>query len=128
MKNYSRQREVILQVLRGTDTHPTAGQVYERVRAVLPNVSLGTVYRNLAELTKQGDILSVSVGDGFEHFDGDNSPHVHLHCRRCGAIIDARMESDAPAQTAAAAGFTPETEVYVVYGICKDCKQAMIQH
>ena len=88
MKNYSRQRETILQVLHSTDTHPTASAVYNEVRKVIPNISLGTVYRNLAALSEEGVILSLSVGDGYEHFDGNSAPHAHLHCKRCGKIYD----------------------------------------
>ena len=54
MKNYSRQREAILEVLRSTDTHPTASWIYERVREKIPNISLGTVYRNLTVLSENG--------------------------------------------------------------------------
>ena len=94
MKNFSRQREEIIKVLRSTDTHPTAAWVYSRVKEVIPNISLGTVYRNLAALSESGEILSLSVGDGFEHFDGNPAPHAHLHCRRCGKIADAPMRGD----------------------------------
>ena len=71
MKNFSRQREEIIRVLRSTDTHPTAAWVYSKVKEAIPNISLGTVYRNLAALSVSGEILSLSVGDGFEHFDGN---------------------------------------------------------
>ena len=121
MKNYSRQREAILQVLRSTDTHPTAAEVYERVRELIPNISLGTVYRNLDALSASGDILSISVGDGNNHFDGDNSNHLHLNCRHCGKIIDATVDSDSLNSFVKEKGFTPDTLVCVVYGICSDC-------
>ena len=88
MKNYSKQREAILNALRSTDTHPTAAQVYAMVKKELPNISLGTVYRNLDALTQSGDILGISVGDGNTHFDGDSSHHLHLHCNKCGKISD----------------------------------------
>ncbi len=70
--------------MHSTDTHPTASAVYNEVRKVIPNISLGTVYRNLAALSEEGVILSLSVGDGYEHFDGNSAPHAHLHCKRCG--------------------------------------------
>lgn len=123
MKNYSRQREAIKRALCSTDTHPTAKQVYELVRQEIPNISLGTVYRNLAALSNSGDILSITVGDGFEHFDGDIRPHVHLHCRKCGHIADAPLTDDRPLTAAADSGFTPDSEVYVVYGVCADCNK-----
>lgn len=121
MKNFSRQREAILNVLHSTDVHPTAGWVYERVRETIPNISLGTVYRNLAELTRSGEILSLSVGDGYEHYDGNSAPHAHLHCRICGSIEDAELESNSLADAARCRGFTPDTSVYIAYGVCAEC-------
>ena len=122
MKNYSRQRETILQVLRSTDTHPTASAVYNEVRKVIPNISLGTVYRNLAALSEEGVIFSLSVGDGYEHFDGNSAPHAHLHCKHCGKIYEAPLNQDILAQTAKESGFLSETAVYIVYGVCGKCK------
>ena len=128
MKNYSRQREAILNVLCSTDTHPTAREVYEMVQKQIPNISLGTVYRNLSALSDSGEILSITVGDGFEHFDGDTSSHLHLHCRKCGHITDAPFNDDTTLQTARDYGFTPDTEVYVVYGICAECSKNDIKN
>lgn len=123
MKNYSRQREAILNALRSTDTHPTANEVYTMVRQELPNISLGTVYRNLDALTRSGDILTISVGDGNSHFDGDNSDHLHLHCKKCEKIYDLRVEKDAVNNLLDTVGFTPEKMVCVVYGVCSDCNK-----
>lgn len=122
MANYSRQREAILCELRNRCDHPTAAQVYEDVRKVIPNISLGTVYRNLASLVESGEILSVAVGDGKEHFDGDKSFHLHLRCKSCGDIIDLRVNDDIE-NLADFDGFTPEISVCVVYGTCKKCGQ-----
>ena len=123
MKNYSKQREAILNALHSTDTHPTAAQVYAMVREALPNISLGTVYRNLDALTQSGDILSISVGDGNTHFDGDNSNHLHLHCGKCGKIYDLRIKKDAMEYVVKESGFKPERMVCVVYGSCSDCNE-----
>lgn len=122
MANYSKQREAVLHELRNRCDHPTAAQVYEEVRKVIPNISLGTVYRNLASLVESGEILSVTVGDGKEHFDGDKSFHLHLHCKICGDIIDLRAD-DGIENLADFDGFKPETVVCVVYGTCKNCGQ-----
>lgn len=121
MKHYSKQREAILDVLRSTDTHPTANWIYTKVRERIPNISLGTVYRNLSELSSSGDILSIDVGDGFEHFDGDISPHAHLHCKVCGGITDARLKTDYLSKIGNECGFKTQTRIYVAYGICKNC-------
>lgn len=123
MANYSKQREAILNELQSRCDHPTAAQVYESVRQVIPNISLGTVYRNLASLVESGEILSVTVGDGKEHFDGDRSFHLHLHCKCCGAIIDSRVEDEKLKGIARFDGFAPETSVCVVYGLCKNCNK-----
>ena len=123
MKNYSKQREAILEVLRCTDTHPTANWIYEKVRETLPNISLGTVNRNLAQLSQSGEILSLHVADGFEHFDFVTAPHAHLHCKKCGAIIDAKLDIEPLSKLSNDLGFTPQNTIYVVYGICKNCKQ-----
>ena len=121
MKNYSRQREAILSVLRSTDTHPTANWIYGKVRETLPNISLGTVYRNLSALTEAGEILCINVGDDFLHYDGDISAHLHLHCKNCGHIADIRIENDPLSKIALETGFKPENTVYVLSGICKKC-------
>jgi len=126
MKNYSRQREAILQVLRSTNTHPTANWIYNQVREQLPNISLGTVYRNLSALSAAGEILAIDVGDGFEHYDGDVSPHLHLSCRKCGDIHDLVLKDDVLSDKAKERGFTPVTSIYVVYGVCKNCNQKII--
>ena len=122
MKNYSRQREAIMRVLCSTDTHPTAQQVYEAVRKEIPNISLGTVYRNLAALSENGDILCLTVG-GFDHFDGDIKPHVHLRCRKCGHIADAQLANNTPREAAISKNFTPDSEVYVIFGVCAECQK-----
>ena len=122
MRNYSKQREAILTVLRETDTHPTANWIYEQVREIIPNISLGTVYRNLSKLCRNGDIISLNVGDGFEHFDYDTTPHAHLHCKKCGCIHYARLECDPLAELSKKIGFMPDTTIYVAYGICQNCK------
>ncbi|MDO4514282.1 MAG: transcriptional repressor [Lachnospiraceae bacterium] len=88
MVKYSRQRECILKNLQGRRDHPTADMVYESVRMEQPNISLGTVYRNLALLAENGQILKISTGTGPDHFDGYTSPHVHFVCRHCGKVID----------------------------------------
>lgn len=125
MKNYSRQREAILLELRSRYDHPTASQVYDGVRKKIPNISLGTVYRNLSALTQSGDILSISVGDGHEHFDGNRDFHLHLHCKGCGNITDVPApESEFKALTKYD-DFTPATSICIVYGFCKNCNQQL---
>ena len=123
MKNYSRQREAILEVLKNSKNHPTAIQVYNEVSKKIPNISLGTVYRNLSKLASEGEILNLSVGDGNEHYDGDVSAHIHLFCTECGKIEDMMIENDPTDSLVKQKKFVPKNRVYVVYGVCSDCNK-----
>lgn len=87
-ENFSRKREAILDALRGTDVHPTAEWIYRRLKPEYPDLSLGTVYRNLGRFQETGQAVSLGVIGGYERFDGDVSPHAHLVCERCGAVVD----------------------------------------
>ena len=120
----SRQRDAILEVLKGTKTHPSADWVYNEVRKIIPNISLGTVYRNLAKLSEENIIIKVGTGLNTEHFDGDTNPHYHVICRECGKIIDIMTEPDESLNKLAAENF--DGEIYdhfaIFYGKCAECK------
>ena len=83
-----RKRDAILQCLRDTHLHPSADWVYAQLKPKFPDISLGTVYRNLALFKQQGIIASLGTVDGVERFDYNTAPHVHFICRSCGAVID----------------------------------------
>ena len=83
-----RKREAILNCLRQTDVHPSAEWVYGQLKPEIEDLSLGTVYRNLALFKEQGLIISVGTVDGIERFDGNTDPHVHFICTDCSAVID----------------------------------------
>lgn len=85
---YSRQREAIKNFLMSRKDHPTAEVVYEHVLKAFPNISLGTVYRNLSFLVDNGQAVKVPCEDGSVHFDGNVMPHYHFQCTECGAVID----------------------------------------
>ena len=80
---YSKQREALLTLLRSTRSHPSADWLYENLRKEFPNISLGTVYRNLAQLAENGDILKISTSANKEHFDGFVHRHFHFVCNKC---------------------------------------------
>ena len=83
-----RKRNAILEVLRMTDTHPSAEMVYEMLQKEHPDISLATVYRNLAWFKSQGMIQSVATVRGIERFDANTDPHVHFICSGCDAVLD----------------------------------------
>ncbi|MCD7756116.1 MAG: transcriptional repressor [Firmicutes bacterium] len=82
------KRDAILTCLKQTTVHPSAEWVYARLKPEIPDLSLGTVYRNLALFKEQGLVVSLGTVNGVERFDGNTSPHVHFICTRCGAIAD----------------------------------------
>lgn len=93
---YSRQRECIKAYLANTNEHPTADTVYLHVKENFPNISLGTVYRNLNLLADIGEAMKITTPDGADRFDGVTTPHYHVLCTECGNIYDLDMEiSDA---------------------------------
>lgn len=85
---YSKKREAILDAIRSTDTHPSADWVYQTLKPVYPDLSLGTVYRNITRFKEEGLVISVGTVNGQERFDARVSPHTHFVCRCCGAVLD----------------------------------------
>lgn len=123
MIKYSKQREAIKSYLRGNLTHPTADEVYTSIRKEFPNISLGTVYRNLNQLAELGEIKKLTFTNGPDHFDYEMKPHYHFICRNCGRIYDITADLTA-AVNEAAHGLAPgriETHELVYYGTCRAC-------
>jgi len=90
----SKQRERILELLQGTDIHPTANWVYDKLQKEFPNLSMGNVYRNLGILVEQGSARKIDFGSTFDRFDANTAPHYHFICEGCGAIIDLELPVD----------------------------------
>jgi Fur family ferric uptake transcriptional regulator len=87
------QRQVILEEVKSAPEHPTADEIYEKVRRRLPRISMGTVYRNLDILATSGMINKIEPGHPQKRFDGETRDHYHLTCVRCGKIEDAPIEA-----------------------------------
>lgn len=85
---YSRQREIIHHTVLQNAIHPTADMVYTMVRAQEPNISLGTVYRNLNLLAEQGLLKKICIPNASDHFDGRVDDHNHILCEKCGHMFD----------------------------------------
>ena len=120
---YSKQREMIKEFLMTRKDHPTADIIYMNVRKKQPNISLGTVYRNLTLLADIGEIQKLRVGDGVDHFDGDTSLHYHFVCTDCGSVTDLKMESIESIVETAGAHFDGHIEGHMTYfyGTCGHC-------
>jgi len=86
--NRTAQREAILKELRSVKTHPTADELYAMLRTKMPTISLGTVYRNLEQMSQVGVIRKLETAGKQKRFDGDVTEHHHLRCTVCGAVSD----------------------------------------
>lgn len=121
--NKSRQRDAILNYLLPRKDHPTADAIYNAVKEEFPNISLGTVYRNLSLLAELGVIQKISCGDNSEHFDGNPKPHNHFICSECYSVIDLEMENIDFIDTLAATNFNGKISGHNIYfyGKCPKC-------
>ena len=90
---HSKQREAIMAFLKTRYDHPTADTVYMNIRQEFPNISLGTVYRNLSLLADLGEIQKLTPGQGPDRFDANVQPHYHFICKTCGQVMDMDMEN-----------------------------------
>lgn len=117
---YSRQRELVLNLVKASFSHPTAEEVYEQAKAVEPSISLGTVYRNLKCLAENGDLVTLETMDKKLHYDGHVDSHRHFICKKCGKIVDLYVKSEIPEELSDAS-FVVEDEKCIYYGVCSDC-------
>lgn len=121
---YSKQRELVLHTVRNSDIHPTADEVYSIVRKTMPNISLGTVYRNLNLLADNGDILKISLPNKSDIFDGTLYPHYHMICSCCNKVIDVKIDCFNGLSDTLFKEYNFEVQNYdlIINGLCDNCK------
>ena len=124
IRKNSKKRQVILEALAATTAHPTAQELYQQLKPDYPDLSLGTVYRNLSLFSEQGDVMSVGVFRGQERFDARTEPHAHLHCVQCGRVIDVPLPFDAQLDDKASEqiGWDVTSHYTIFEGLCPDCR------
>ena len=119
-----RKRDAILSCLRQTTEHPSADWVYAKLKPEIPDLALGTVYRNLALFKDQGLITSLGTVGGVERFDGNTAPHVHFVCNDCSAVVDLH-QMDAPqrlcGEAASHIGGRVDSCQLMFFGTCRNC-------
>ncbi|MGI8916910.1 MAG: Fur family transcriptional regulator [Chloroflexota bacterium] len=115
------QRFFLFRALEHAQSHPSAEELFEEVRADLPSLSLGTVYKTLSELVELGELQTVETGDGRAHYDPNTEPHAHLHCRRCGRLEDASLDVVTVEAPAEVGGFLITGRRVVLEGFCRGC-------
>ena len=122
---YSRQREMIRDVVKHSHSHHTADEVYTILKPEMPNLSLGTVYRNLNLLADQGEILKIPVPNGSDRFDGTLHAHHHVLCTHCGRVCDVDLPQLAQidAYVAQITGYEIDGCNFVFRGLCPACSK-----
>jgi len=122
----TKQRKTILEVLKSTDSHPTADWIYEEVKKDIPNISLGTVYRNLNLLAEKGKIDVINYANDQSHYDGNTENHYHFRCKNCGNVYDLDLnlfEKEIDKIVDNNTEFEVDTHRLEFYGICPHCRE-----
>lgn len=123
-QNFSSKRSAIINAIQSTDTHPSAAWVYETLKDEYPNLSLGTVYRNIALFKEQGIVVSVANVDGEERIDGNTMPHAHFVCKQCKNVYDIFNTSlSGVDKELSESGYNVDAVSLTFYGTCADCKK-----
>lgn len=121
-RRMTRQRKLILDTLRQTKSHPTADWIYEQVRKVCPDISLGTIYRNLGILREAGEIMELSYGSTYSRYDGNPVNHYHFVCGDCGRVVDLEMPViEDLDQELIRQGYHVSHHRLEFYGRCREC-------
>jgi len=110
-------------LLSGTGTHPTAGWLYDRMKKEFPDLSMGTVYRNLNILNEQGLVRKIDFGSTFDRFEAKTVAHYHFICERCGSVSDLPLPVDDKLneRVSASTGFKARRHRIEFYGVCDRC-------
>jgi len=121
----TKQREVVLQVIRGEMEHLTANEVFDKAKQLLPTISFATVYNSLRFLKDTGYIAEISFGNGASKFDSKTTRHDHALCTNCGKLIDLDLELPLELVEKAAeySRFKPESLELTLRGLCPECNK-----
>jgi Fur family peroxide stress response transcriptional regulator len=120
----TKQREAILRILRNTRSHPTAGHIYGEVRKDIPNVSKGTVYRNLQVLQEMGLVAELNLNGTVSRFEAKQEDHYHFRCEKCGRVsdIDMPVDKDLDHEAEKRTGLKISSHQLEFHGLCKECQ------
>jgi Fe2+ or Zn2+ uptake regulation protein len=120
----TRQREAVLRVIRDSEEHLTANEVFAKAKAILPSISFATVYNSLRYLKDAGYIAEIQFGNGASRFDRFTHRHDHAICTSCGKLVDIEMpiSKQLVAKAAEMSHFRPESLEFTLRGLCPDCQ------
>jgi Fur family peroxide stress response transcriptional regulator len=119
------QRLAVLKVLAASEGHPSVERIYESVRSQFPTTSIATIYKTVALLKQENEVIEISFPDGSNRYDGNKPyPHPHLICTRCRKIIDPDLSSleDLAREVTKETGFQITTHRVDFFGICRECQ------
>lgn len=122
----SKKRQAIYDALCATDAHPSAEQLYASLKPQIPDLSLGTVYRNLGVLLSDGLIISVGNVNGEERYDARTENHIHFICEKCSSVLDVWVDSPAPLDYSDVEAFTGgrvKNHSLSYSGLCENCSK-----
>lgn len=125
MNNYSRQREIILQVIKNNRTHPTAEQIYNMVKEQDEKISRSTVYRNINILLNNGTIRKITISNKPDRYDFVEKLHYHVVCKECGNIYDFYYkfnQIEIARKIKKEIGFITNVDDITITGICNKCQ------
>ncbi len=119
----TRQRTVVLHVIRDAHEHLTANEVFGKAKELLPSISFATVYNSLRYLKEAGHIAEIQFGNGASRYDRMTHRHDHAICTSCGKLMDIEMEppADIIKKAAKQSKFKPESIEFTLRGLCPDC-------
>lgn len=128
MNNYSKQREIILEIIKKKKSHPTAQDIYESVHKYYPNISRSTVYRNINILVNNNIILKIKMQNGADRYDYIYENHYHSICEKCGKVFDFKYEFNnikINKEILKQTGVISKINSLTIYGICQYCNKEM---
>ena len=118
------QRETVLQVIRASENHLTASEIFEAARRLRPTISYATVYNSLRFLKESGLIREIHFGNAASRYDRETERHDHAMCTRCGKLVDFDLDLTSELMRTAArrSGFKAESVHLTLHGLCPDCR------
>jgi Fur family transcriptional regulator, peroxide stress response regulator len=120
------QRLAMLRILAKSAGHPSAEQIYERIKVDYPTTSLATIYKTLSLLKNMGEVLELTFAGVGSHYDGNKPyPHPHLICTQCGQILDPEFEAVAgiAQEIARQTGYKITHQQLNFFGLCPRCQK-----
>ncbi|MCS6937235.1 MAG: transcriptional repressor [Candidatus Bipolaricaulota bacterium] len=123
----TKQRRAIFAALQGDSRHPTAEEIYLKVKRQLPHISLGTVYRNLKWLVAQNLVKEITVAHGPARYDFRTDDHQHFLCDACGRVYDLKVSLGLHLRELERTGFSVQRRQLVLYGLCPRCSLSRSQ-